>query len=309
MSDNLDHRIEDRVRSALLDLDRRAAQHVARPAAGDLPRTSRARRRWAPALAGFAVVVLLVTVALLIRPTPAPAPALHPPRPTASATQPSQTPAEALRDGVLPALAALPVSKRLAAVDPLYEGTTHTRITAAEGVWLISRPDISDLSPDTGCLPGRAGGTGGTTSYRVCSDYSEILLMTPDLRQVIRAFPIPGEPVQWIVLTPEAIYCGRQGDGAIADSMVCRIGRASISATGRSAGGQAFTARVFPPETTLDADSRTSVKGWPGLWTTNAPDKRTGFDQADLNQGLLRILSSTGETTVRLDPASLEPVL
>ena len=304
MSEDLDHRIEDRVRSALLDLDRRAAQHLTRPAAGERP--GRARRRWAPAVAGFAVVVLLITVALLVRPTPAPAPARHPLRPTASATttRPSQTPAEALRDGVLPALAARPVSERLVPVEPLSAGT-QTRITAAEGVWVISRPDIST---DTGCLPGRADGT-GTTSYRVCSEYSEILLLTPDLRQVIRAYPIPDAPVQWIVLTPAAIYCGRQGDGAIPESMVCRIDRASAGSTARSSGGPEFTARLFPPEATVDQGDPISVKGWPGTWTTDPPNRRTGFDRADLNQGLLRILSSTGKTTVRLDPASLIPVL
>jgi hypothetical protein len=247
-------------------------------------------------------------VALLARPTTSPAPALHPPQPTATATsaalQPSQTPAEARRDGVLPALAALPVSKRVAPVDPLYEGTTHTRISAAEGVWVISRPEIST---DTGCLPGRAGGSndGATTSYRVCSDYAEILLLTPDRQRVIRAYPIPGAPAQWIVLTPEAIYCGRQGDGALPESMVCRIDRASASASS----GNNFTARLFPPSGTVDQGSPTSVKSWPGTWTINPPNQRTGFDRADLNQGLLRILSSTGQTTVRLDPASLIPVL
>jgi hypothetical protein len=255
-------------------------------------------------LAGAAVVVLLVTIGLLARPAAKPTPALHPPRPTTSAaTQPSQTPAEARRDGVLPALAALPVSKRVTPVDPLYEGTTHTQLSAPEGVWVISRPDVTT---DTGCLPGRASSSNGTTAtYRVCSDYAEILLLTPDRHRVVRAYPIPGEPPQWIVLTPEAIYCGRQGDGALPESMVCRISRASA----RTTSTQAFTARIFPPSTTADQDGPTSVKGWPGVWRINPPNKRTGFDRADLNQGLLRILSSTGQETVRLDPASLIPVL
>ena len=151
MNENLDHRLDERLRTALHDLDRRIDQRLAprtdlgaEPGAelGTEPspelgtdlraqtdpsgRTHRRSPRLVPALAGFAVIALLVTIGWL-----------------------SGSLLGLVRDLLL---ARLSVSRRVALSEPISRGST-TRITASEGTWVISGPDMATLGdPDTSCL-------------------------------------------------------------------------------------------------------------------------------------------------------------
>jgi hypothetical protein len=307
MSENLEPQLDARVRTALRDLDRRVEQHVhsaaTRTARGPAPaRTAPERkvtRRLAPALAGCTVVALLITVGWLAGPGEPSVPADTPPASTVSTpaptdpNAPSQSPADAARDGVNRLLARLPVSRRVAATEPIQDGSL-SQVSGPEGTWVISRPDTATIGdPDTSCVARKGQ---GSTRYDVCYGYSEILLMTPDLKRILRAYPIPSLPAQWLVLTPEALYCGRQGDGAIPDSMVCRIDRSTLR----------FTGRVFPFKDAVDASAPKTFKGWPGAWSNNAPTG-TGFDRATLTGGALKISDVEGKPTITLNPATLKP--
>lgn len=63
------------------------------------------------------------------------------------------------------------------------------------------------------------------------TEYGELLLMTPDRRRILRAYPFKGVPPQWLLVTPQAVYCGRQGDGGLPNSMVCRVDRSTGALT------------------------------------------------------------------------------
>jgi len=118
-------------------------------------------------------------------------------------------------DGVPSAVATLPPTDR---VQQVPGGTT--RVSGADGAWVISRPAA------------------------VSRGYAEVLHLDASGR-ILRAYPFAGVPPQWLLLTPQAVYCGRRGDEAAPDAMVCRIDRTTgavrvlVSAGG--AGGTALT--------------------------------------------------------------------
>jgi hypothetical protein len=132
---------------------------------------------------------------------------------------PSQTPEEAARDGVIPALAALPLNVR---VDPL------TSFTAVEGTWVVSEIAAS-YQPTDGCSLGPPDGK--ELIDRICMyEYSEVLLLDDD-GSIERAYPMPASPLSWAHLTPRFLYAGRIGDGALPDSTIIRIDRETLAAT------------------------------------------------------------------------------
>ena len=317
MSENLDHHLDERLRAALHDLDRRIARHLHEqvdqlgqtagspppPPAGQprpRPRRTSTARRLVPVLAGFAVVALLITVGWLARPSEPTGPAITPPTPTATSSasstpdSPSQSPADAARDGVNPALARLPLAQRIrplgATEDPL-----ANEVTAPEGVWQVSQPDLDTVgNPDNGCLVDH-----GKNAPEICFDYGEILLLSPDRRRIIRAFPFPNLSAQWVVLTPDAVYGGRQGDGAVTDSMVVRIDRSTYRLTGR----------VFPLRDNPDAPEPHTFDGWTGTWSNNSPTSFTHFGYATLSGEVLKIHDYfRPKAQLRLDPITLKPL-
>jgi hypothetical protein len=303
MSTDLD--LDDRLRFALHHLDGRAHAHVRdaapdRPQAG--PREQLSRPRLVPILAAVAVLALMISAGLLTRPDGWVRPA-HQDR-----TPPSQSRADAARDKILPKIAALPLSQRLAPIEPLHPGAA-TRVSAPEGTWLISHPDVSSIVGTCPDPPPTITPEGNVLASGSCVEYTEILLMTPDLSRVIRAFTIADEPAQWLVLTPKALYCGRQGGLGFHDSMVCRIDRSTMQ----------FTVRAFPssrPGPTgpadiaadLGADESILTQSLPGLWTKEKPSTLTGFDQAKLSRGVLQISDWQSHPTVKLDPLTLRPL-
>jgi hypothetical protein len=95
-------------------------------------------------------------------------------------------------------------------------------------------------------------------------------------------------------LTGDAVYCARNGDGALLpDSMVCRIDRQTLDAT----------VRVFPaPDVSVVVQPCFEV---PAGWTI---DTRT-LDVTDLSvrDSTLEAVAADGTTTT-LDPRTLAPV-
>jgi hypothetical protein len=138
---------------------------------------------------------------------------------------PSQTPAEAERDGVIADLAAFPLQDR--AVPTRWFDTP-------EGTWAITK--MPDRPDGTDCTIGDPDGAYGTET--VCSaEYGEVVLVD-DAGRLLRSYPMPGEVPTWIYPTKDAIYAGRAGDESRPESTIARIDRRTLEAE----------VLVFPPE-------------------------------------------------------------
>jgi hypothetical protein len=122
---------------------------------------------------------------------------------------PSQSEQDARRDGVLVEVAALPFADRVRII---------ARQEAREGVWPVSR------------VPGSPGVLGDPTGrYGVDwvqrHEYGELLLLDATGTRIVRSLPLPGVPAQALRVGDDAVYCARQGDGGLPNSMLCRADR------------------------------------------------------------------------------------
>ncbi len=211
--------------------------------------------RTAGTLALIAVIGLGTT--LIDASTPEPAPIIDTPTesptpsptatPTASATEasrvgtvvawpdgPSQREQDAARDGVVPALAALPLAERIEAV-----AGAHT----SDGMWVLSRPPCAD----PGCVVGDATGVEGN-DWQTLDGYAELLLLDPDSLELLRAWPMPlgarseGPKIESLEATSDAVFAFVTGEQAWA---IVRVDRQSLDEQ----------VRLFaPPWTALPAD-------------------------------------------------------
>lgn len=157
------------------------------------------------------------------------------PAPPPQSDWPSQAPNAAARDGVLPAVAALPFADRVGVV---------AQEETSEGIWAVSR------------MPGGPGTLGDTNGrYGVDwvqrAEYGELLLLDPTGSRILRAVPLPGVPPQTLVVHDTAVYCARQGDGGLPDSMLCRADR-----NGSGTAVRIFAAAGPDPAPTVE------VPGW-----------------------------------------------
>jgi len=289
--------LDDRLRAALHDLDDRAAAHVARPRTATAPAPRRARRL-VPVLAAAAVAAVLVGVALGFRPAttgpPAPPATQGTVTPTAAPSEsvtaaPSQSAADARRDGVYPQVAALDLSGRTARGEDDPEP-----VATPEGVWQLAHPDVAQFqSTEDGC----AARLPGAPEYRLCgTSYTEVQLLSPDRSRILRAYPLPQLAAQWIEVTPQAVYCGRTGDGGVPESMLCRIDRGSGELTGRLYACDGPDCAPW--------DSR-ELAGWPGTWSQGTEPVPGGFDGVEVAGDDLVVTDAAGEVTVRLNPTTL----
>jgi hypothetical protein len=147
-----------------------------------------------------------------------------------SVTTSSQSAHDAVRDGVVPALAALPLSERLDA---------GAAVETAEGRWVFSTPDRIPAETAPSCALGDPLGT-PWRDFMCIDDYGEILLMNADDTRIIRAFPLPlAHTTTQLVVTDNAVYCASSGDGGLPDSLLCRIDRSTLT----------MLVRVFPYQT------------------------------------------------------------
>lgn len=133
---------------------------------------------------------------------------------------PSQTPGDAARDGVVPAVAALTLKER---------ATPTSWFDAPEGTWAITRmPAPPEGNGSFDCTVGDGDGTWGD-DYVCSSEYGEVLLVDDD-GAIVRSYPMPGATPSWITATDDAVYAGRTGDGGLPDSTIVRIDRTTLAA-------------------------------------------------------------------------------
>lgn len=206
-------------------------------------------------------------------------------------TEASQTASDARRDGVLEEVAALPFDVRvnpdLVAAVP----GADVRIPAAEGVWVVSRPNwaLLDLMPP---LLGDPSGLYGRDFIDLIG-YGEVLLLDADESKIVRAYPFQDLAPQALAITGQAVYCTRQGDGGIPDSMLCRVDRETLEAT----------VRVFPWDDGSVFLNPAEIHV-PSHWIVDAPLDEPLFGDLQVDDGVL--LSLGNQQTTRVDPQTLE---
>lgn len=157
-------------------------------------------------------------------------------------SDPSQGVEDAQRDSVFPDLAALPLELR-----------SHPLVTieSEEGTWVLSQP-----SRELDVVLGDSSGDYGV-DFISTTEYGELLLIN-ERGEIERAYPMTAFPPSWLLVTDNAVYVGRVGDGGLPWSAIGRIDRATLEAQ--------FV--ILPtPDTQYDY--------WPPDWNF-APD---GYDQ------------------------------
>jgi hypothetical protein len=187
----------------------------------------------------------------------------------------SQSQADATRDGVQPAVAALALQMRIHQVPPT---AGATKASTVEGVWLVSRPD-----PVAGAPAG----------------YGELLLLDRSGERIRRAYPFMGLTPQWMVITQRAIFVGRHGDGGSPDAMIGRIDRT----TGE------LEVRVVPdrqPVVTSLTESDTTSR--PGVWTIDSRNFLADLGRPPQSIAPELVFPSHGPQPLRMDPETLQVI-
>lgn len=202
---------------------------------------------------------------------------------------PSQSIQDATRDGVLPELAALPADIR---IEQLPDGFGTTRLETNEGTWLISQPTNRIPGLPGGCIIGDAIGLYGL-DFLCTTDYAEILLLDSVSGEIVRAYPFATAHPQVLALTDDAVYCIRQGDGGVPDSMLCRIDRATFDAV----------VRVFPSavDSAVGEGTRIFI---PPNWTIEDPSDLVLWQRLTIEETRLTIEGISG--SAKVDPITLE---
>lgn len=108
--------------------------------------------------------------------------------------------------------------------------------------------------------------------------------------QILRAYPLPALPPNSLVVTDDAVYCGRYGDGALPDSMICRIDRTTLN----------WIVRVFPWET----ESALAGLYVPDNWTIDEPIDAAYVETMQITKDGLVVEGWGGEKLV--DPLTLQ---
>ena len=179
-----------------------------------------------------------------VAPPPSAAPSSSPAAPSTTKASakvddgPSQAAGDAERDGVLPAVAELALNDR---VDVLAE------LPAANGrTWVLSQLPAGTVKRFGATSSGRLGGPGDGPA---AGDYGEVLLVDGG-GAIVKAWPMPGAPPNWLAVGPDNVYAGHDGDGGLPDSTLARIDPATLAAT----------VVVVPAE--VDG----TATGWPADW-------------------------------------------
>lgn len=193
-------------------------------------------------------------------------------------SSPNQSAEDAQLDRVVGEVAVLPFVER---VDALVE------VGAPEGVWTLSR--IPQEGIDAAATGGVIGDPDGEypADLIFASEYGEILLID-EPGHIARAYPMPGAVPSWIVITEQAVFAGRIGDGGLPDSALVRIDR------------ETFAAEILLIPAPFDGGTQ-----WPAGWAVATPDQAriyedsVGFAPAGA-QGI-RAHSWLGEVVVDID--------
>jgi len=152
--------------------------------------------------------------------------------------RPSQSAADATRDGVVAAVAELPPSSRIGVEAELPAGNGSR--------WVLSRLPRGTVERFATTSSGRLG---DPSNGPAANDYGEVLLLGAD-GAIVKAWPMPGAPPNWLVLGSDRVYAGHDGDGGLPDSTLIRIDSATLQAT-----------VVLVP---AEVDGTTT--GWPPAW-------------------------------------------
>lgn len=223
----------------------------------------------------------------------------------------SQTPSEAARDGVVPAVAALTFDRRVEVQEPSSSSAPITRVETEEGVWVVSRMPRATYDLSDGC------GLGVTDDpdalYRrdvICTvEYGEILLLDHDEQRILRAFPLPGVPPTRIAVTDDAVWCARVGDGGLPDSMLCRIDRQTYDWQVRIFASSPDSAFTGQGDARSGLDPETGELWLPEHWVVDRNEVRYGGfwlgARWSFEDGVL-VASSQG--SLRYDPDTLTPI-
>lgn len=207
----------------------------------------------------------------------------------------SQTPADAARDGVPEVIAALSPHERIRAGQP---NSAPPVIQTEEGTWVVSSPRMDEIeNVSNGCILGEMSGQYGI-DYVCLSDYVEILLLEHGSNRILRAFPFADIGPASLLLTEDAIYCIRQGDGGSPDSMLCRIDRQSL----------ARLVRVFP----FSEDS-VFMSGedlpWARGWVIDEPRQVVLWQDWKRTDDLIEISGHSGSAQVDIDSLALKHIV
>ena len=134
---------------------------------------------------------------------------------------PSQSPADAVRDGVIPEVAELSLRDRAA---------VQVFVQTEQGIWAISHatPELLDTAPR--CEgPDDFEGTYGVDAF--CTDsYGEVLFLDDDLN-VVRAYPVYSGKPRWLYVDSEVVYAGQIGDGGLPWNIVVRVDLLTLEST------------------------------------------------------------------------------
>ena len=206
--------------------------------------------------------------------------------PRSSASQRSQSEADARRDRVPPDVAVLPLASR---VDPMKS------VVTASGRWVISRipePVAQQMVDAQMHHPWPTGLLG--QDYVSPLEYGELLLMDPAGTRILRAFPLHALIPHGLLVTDSAVYVTRTATRTGADAIDQMVGRLDLR-TGtwrvRITGGR-VNSPFYP--------SHHGIYVAPG-WVVAGP----GFVAEDNTHGALTLTESVGGATVRFDPVTL----
>jgi hypothetical protein len=239
-------------------------------------------RRVQAATAALAVFGVALAASLALSSDPRRARVSPLPGASTAVPGPSQTAEEAARDGVVPAVAALTFTARV--------GILATAVTP-EGVWAVSRMPLDSGDPSTGSV-GKGGSYG--KGFVNASEYGEVLLLDRNRSRILRAFPLPGLPPQRLLVTPSAVFCERQGDGGLPDSMLCRVDRTTY----------AWKARIFPSQLDSGFNPAPPDRYVPPNWSIGRPVAGAMFQTLRSDGSSLVV---TGDAASgRVDPVTLE---
>lgn len=158
--------------------------------------------------------------------------------------RPSQPAADAARDGVVAAVAELPTSSRI--------GVEAELPASNGGRWVLSRLPAGTVDRFATTSSGRLG---DPSTGPAAGDYGEVLLLDAD-GAIVKAWPMPGAPPNWLAAGTDRIYAGHDGDGGLPDSTLARIDPATLGAT------------VIVVPAKIDG----TATGWPSAWHVAAGD-------------------------------------
>lgn len=123
-------------------------------------------------------------------------------------------------------------------------------------------------------------------------EYAEILLLDPETGEILRAYPFPGLAPRSLQATSNAVYCIRQGDGGLPNSMLCRIDLDRLDAA----------VRVFPAA--FDSGFSPGLDPWtPSTWTIDQPTELVLWEHLDATDSGVTISGWSG--TAAVNPVTL----